>query len=101
MRKMTISNDGLEHLIKLEGGAQLVMYNDLGGQKGHCTIGVGHLVHKGVCNGVVPSEKPYLKGISLSKAKELLKNDLRSEERRVGKEGRDRWPQRDEGRQSA
>lgn len=76
MGKMKISNDGLEHLIKLEGGAQLVMYNDLGGQKGHCTIGVGHLVHKGVCNGVVPSEKPYLKGISLSKAKELLKNDL-------------------------
>lgn len=76
MEKMRISNEGLEHLITLEGGARLVMYNDLGDQGGHCTIGVGHLVHKGVCNGVIPSEKPYLKGISPAKAKELLKNDL-------------------------
>ena len=76
MGKMKISDEGLEHLIKLEGGAQLKMYNDLGDNKGHCTIGVGHLVHKGVCNGAIPSEKPYLKGITLNKAKELLKGDL-------------------------
>jgi len=73
---MEISNDGITHLIKLEGGVQLKRYNDLAKDKGHCTIGVGHLIHKGVCNGQVPSEKPYLKGISLKKAKELLKNDL-------------------------
>lgn len=73
---MKISDDGLDHLIKLEGGAQLKRYNDLGKSKGHCTIGVGHLIHKGVCNGQIPSEKPYLKGISLKKAKELLKSDL-------------------------
>ncbi len=73
---MKISDKGVEHLIKLEGGAQLKMYNDLGKNKGHCTVGVGHLVHKGVCNGVIPSERPYLKGVSLAKAKELLKSDL-------------------------
>ena len=77
MASMSISNEGIEHLIKVEGGAQLTMYNDLGKSKGHCTIGVGHLVHKGVCNGVIPSEKPYLKGISLKKAKELLITDLK------------------------
>ena len=76
MGKMKISDEGVKHLIKVEGGAQLTLYNDLGSNKGHCTIGVGHLVHKGVCNGVIPSEKPYLKGINLSKAKELLKGDL-------------------------
>lgn len=76
MGKMKISDEGLKHLIKLEGGAQLKMYNDLGNNKGHCTIGVGHLVHKGVCGGIIPSEKPYLKGVSLGKAKELLKSDL-------------------------
>ncbi len=76
MPKMSISKEGIEHLIKIEGGAQLKMYNDLGKNKGHCTIGVGHLVHKGVCNGVIPSEKPYLKGITVEYAKKLLKNDL-------------------------
>ena len=76
MSNMTISNNGIQHLISIEGGAQLTMYNDLGKSKGHCTIGVGHLVHKGICNGVIPSEKPYLKGISITQAKKLLKTDL-------------------------
>lgn len=83
MPKMSISKNGLAHLIKLEGGAQLTMYNDLGGNKGHCTIGVGHLVHKGVCNGVVPSEKPYLKGIPNNKAEQLLKKDLQIAESEI------------------
>lgn len=76
MGKMNISDNGVEHLIKLEGGARLTMYNDLGKNKGHCTIGVGHLVHKGVCNGVIPSEKPYLKGITVAHAKKMLKTDI-------------------------
>lgn len=80
MANMTISNNGIQHLISVEGGAQLTMYNDLGKSKGHCTIGVGHLVHKGICNGVVPSEKPYLKGISVARAKILLKTDLANAE---------------------
>lgn len=83
MAKMNISKNGLTHLIKIEGGAQLTMYNDLGANKGHCTIGVGHLIHKGVCNGIIPSEKPYLKGITLPKAESLLKSDLKVAENAV------------------
>jgi len=56
------------------------MYNDLGKNNGHCTIGVGHLVHKGICNGVIPSERPYLKGISITRAKQILKSDIKSAE---------------------
>ncbi|KEQ17552.1 lysozyme [Endozoicomonas numazuensis] len=73
---MKISDVGLDHLIKLEGGIQLTRYNDLGKNSGHCTIGVGHLIHKGVCNGIVPSEKPFLKGITVKRAKELLRKDI-------------------------
>ena len=80
MAKMTISNNGMQHLIMIEGGARLSMYNDLGKSKGHCTIGVGHLVHKGICNGVIPSEKPYLKGISVTRAKQILKSDIANAE---------------------
>ena len=77
MGKMKISDSGLEHLIKLEGGTRLTMYNDLGAKKGHCTIGVGHLIHKGICNGIIPSEKPHLKGITITQATKLLKSDLK------------------------
>ncbi len=76
MANMTISNNRIQHLINIEGGAQLTMYNDSGKNKGHCTIGVGHLIHKGVCNRSIPSEKPYLNGISITQAKKFLKNDL-------------------------
>ncbi len=76
MGNMKISSDGIQHLVNIEGGAQLTMYNDAGKNKGHCTIGVGHLIHKTVCNGTIPSEKPYLKGISITHAKKLLKTDL-------------------------
>jgi len=85
MNNMKISDAGLTHLIKLEGGTQLVKYNDLGKDKGHCTIGVGHLIHKGVCNGKIPSEKPYLNGISNKKARELLMNDLALAENAVNR----------------
>jgi len=50
MAIMKISIKGLNHLIKLEGGFKLKMYNDLGVKKGHCTIGIGHLIHKGICS---------------------------------------------------
>lgn len=58
---MEISTDGIQRLISMEGGAQLTMSNDLEKSKGHCPIGVGHLVHKGT---------------SISQAKKLLKTDL-------------------------
>lgn len=85
MAKMKISTKGLNHLIKLEGGYKLKMYNDLGAKKGHCTIGVGHLIHKGICNGVNPSEKIYLNGISVIQAKKLLKVDLKTSEKTINR----------------
>jgi len=85
MNNLHISNEGLLHLIKLEGGAQLVRYNDLGKNKGHCTIGVGHLIHKGVCNGKVASEKPYLNGITEEKARELLRQDVKLVEEAINR----------------
>ena len=45
------------------------LYND---GAGHCTIGYGHLVHLGPCNGSVGG---FLKGISHAKGMELLKAD--------------------------
>ncbi len=85
MGKMKISSKGLNHLIKLEGGFKLKMYNDLGAKKGHCTIGLGHLIHKGICNGVSPSEKIYLNGISVVQAKKLFKSDLKVTEKAVNR----------------
>ncbi len=85
MVKMKISKKGLNHLIKLEGGVKLKMYNDDGSKKGHCTIGVGHLIHKGICNGAHYSEKAYLKGITLVQAKKLLKNDLKIAEKAINR----------------
>ena len=80
---MNISDNGLKHLIKVEGGSQTSLYNDLGKNKGHCTIGVGHLIHKGICNGKAPSERPYLKGITTQRARELLKTDLKITENTI------------------
>jgi len=85
MAKMKISKKGLNHLIKLEGGVKLKMYNDYGASKGHCTIGVGHLIHKGICNGVHASERIYLKGITLAQAKKHLKNDLKIAEKIINR----------------
>jgi len=82
---MKVSTKGLNHLIKLEGGFKLKMYNDLGAKKGHCTIGIGHLIHKGICTGVNPSEKTFKNGISTIQGKNLLKNDLRIAEKAINR----------------
>ncbi len=46
------------------------LYND---PAGHCSIGFGHLVHRGPCNGSEPPE--FLAGISEQRALELLRAD--------------------------
>ncbi len=56
------------------------MYNDggidaNGNPSGNCTIGVGHLIHLGVCNGDT-SEAPYVNGITRDRALELFEADL-------------------------
>jgi len=64
---MELSDKGLAFLIECEGSVTS-MYND---NAGHCTVGVGHLIHKGNCD--YPSYKgkpgfteevPYLKQLA-------------------------------------
>lgn len=66
-----VSADGLKFIAKHEG-TRLSLYND---PAGHCTIGVGHLIHYGNCNGAA-SEAEFRGGITESRALELLKSDV-------------------------
>jgi GH24 family phage-related lysozyme (muramidase) len=68
---MEISPKGLEFIMKWEGFEE-GLYNDAGG---HCTIGYGHLVHRGPCNGD-DSELRFVDGINKEKAKSLLSVDV-------------------------
>jgi GH24 family phage-related lysozyme (muramidase) len=64
-----LSDRGVEFIARFEGfrGA---LYND---PAGHCTIGYGHLVHRGRCNGGEPAE--FRAGISRQRAAQLLRQD--------------------------
>jgi len=42
---MQLSNQGIDFIVSLEGSVP-TMYND---NAGNCTIGVGHLIHRGKC----------------------------------------------------
>ena len=64
-----LSKKGAAFIAKHEGTI-LHLYND---PTGHCTIGVGHLVHKGRCNGTEP--RSWLNGISLREVVALLRKD--------------------------
>ncbi|MEM3169949.1 MAG: lysozyme [Candidatus Nitrosotenuis sp.] len=68
---MRISEQGLTFIASFEG-LRTRLYND---PAGHCTIGVGHLVHLGPCNGSEPLE--FRRGISEARALELLREDAR------------------------
>ena len=67
---MHCSSIGLAHIAKFEG-LSLKLYNDPGG---HCTIGVGHLVHLGPIDGRA-SETPFNHGISKQRALNMLAVD--------------------------
>jgi lysozyme len=54
-------------------GFRAHLYNDAAG---HCTIGYGHLVHLGPCNGSEPAE--FKRGISEQEAEELLRKDAQT-----------------------
>ena len=71
---MRVSEIGLKHLAEFEGTV-LSLYNDQPGPAGNCTIGTGHLVHLGNCDGR-DSERPYRYGITKAKALELLEFDV-------------------------
>jgi len=67
---LSLSDDGFEFLKRHEG-VRLNLYND---SQGHCTIGVGHLVHKGNCNGSEPQE--YKNGLTEDQVDDLFRSDL-------------------------
>ena len=72
-----LSKQGAQFIAEFEG-IRLKLYND---PVGHCTIGIGHLVHRGRCNGSEPAE--FKKGISLDQAYALLQKDARRMEKAV------------------
>jgi RHS repeat-associated protein len=61
-------------------GHKRTLYND---SQGHCTIGVGHLVHYGNKNGTDPSEKPFLNGLDDPQVENLFAQDLAIREKDV------------------
>lgn len=68
---MRLSKRGAQLIAEFEGLRQR-LYDD---PAGHCTIGIGHLVHRGRCNGNEPAE--FKKGISRGRAYQLLQKDAR------------------------
>jgi GH24 family phage-related lysozyme (muramidase) len=64
-----LSRKGAAFVARFEG-IVLRLYND---PAGHCTIGVGHLVHHGRCDGSEPAE--FRQGITRARAFELLQED--------------------------
>jgi GH24 family phage-related lysozyme (muramidase) len=64
-----LSAKGADFIGRFEGTV-LHLYND---PVGHCTIGIGHLVHHGRCNGSEPQE--FKRGITKQRAVELLMQD--------------------------
>lgn len=75
----SVSEEGLNFIAEHEG-LRYNLYNDPGG---HCTIGIGHLVHIGNCNGVDSCEQEFLRGITRERALELFRADLAEAEQVV------------------
>jgi GH24 family phage-related lysozyme (muramidase) len=67
----TLSTRGAAFISRFEG-VVLRLYND---PVGHCTVGIGHLVHHGRCDGRA-SEAPFRNGISRDRAFALLRQDV-------------------------
>jgi len=69
--ELTLSPRGEDFVIEFEGFSSK-LYND---QAGHCTIGVGHLVHLGNCHA---TEGGLENGITKAKAKAMMRTDASS-----------------------
>jgi lysozyme len=67
-----LTDEGAEFIGRFEGFSA-TLYND---PVGHCTIGFGHLVHHGPCEGSEPDE--FQAGITVQRAVELLHADAGS-----------------------
>lgn len=68
---MKVSDKAIRDLFVEFEGLVLKLYND---PVGHCTIGIGHLVHHGRCNGSEPEH--FKRGLTEEQAYDLLKTDL-------------------------
>jgi GH24 family phage-related lysozyme (muramidase) len=64
-----LSTRGAKLLAEFEGLRQR-LYND---PAGHCTIGIGHLVHRGPCNGREPAQ--FKRGLTPAQAYALMQRD--------------------------
>lgn len=70
-RPRTLSAAGARMIARFEG-FRSELYDD---PAGHCTIGYGHLVHRGRCNGSEPER--FRRGLSETQARKLLREDAR------------------------
>ena len=68
-QRTKLSRKGAAFVARFEG-IVLRLYDD---PAGHCTIGIGHLVHHGRCDGSEPAE--FKSGITRPRAFELLQED--------------------------
>lgn len=68
--ELSLSASGVK-LMRINEGFKTNVYND---NAGNCTVGVGHLIHSGKCNGD-QTERPFLSGISESAAEEIFRTD--------------------------
>jgi lysozyme len=66
-----LSRAGAEFIAGFEG-CVLHLYND---PVHHCTVGIGHLVHHGRCDGR-PSEAPFRDGITRERAYDIFREDV-------------------------
>ena len=73
-----LSREGIKFIAKFEG-VELELYND---PSGNCTIGAGHLVHLGPCDGR-SSEAAFSHGITEEQAYDLLAADVANAEQAV------------------
>lgn len=76
---LRLSEKGAMFIARFEG-VRLKLYDD---PAGHCTIGVGHLVHRGRCNGREPAA--FKRGLTRAQAYALLQEDARKAESAVRK----------------
>jgi lysozyme len=73
-----LSRAGAEFIAGFEG-LVLHLYND---PARHCTVGIGHLVHLGHCDGR-PSEAPFRDGVTRERAYDLFRADVATFERAI------------------
>lgn len=81
MSQTQLDDAGLRFIADAEG-LRTQLYNDdwkpLATSQGNCTIGVGHLVHRGPCTYADPAELPFAKGITEDQALALFRADVQS-----------------------